>query len=91
MFSRQVSCTNTALRKTPRCGETNVSAIRNLIKRWAGPPWVRIPAGGRDFSVFQKLYTCSGAHPVSYSIGTEGLLPGVPTATYGLVQLTSTD
>jgi hypothetical protein len=37
---------------------------------------VRIPVGGRDFSVLQSLQTGCGAHTVSYSVGTRVLFRG---------------
>jgi hypothetical protein len=38
----------------------------------AGRSGVRIPAGARDFSVYQNAQTSSGDPPAFISIGTEG-------------------
>jgi hypothetical protein len=34
-----------------------------------------ISSSARDFSVLPSVQTGSGAHPTSYSVGTEGLFP----------------
>jgi hypothetical protein len=36
----------------------------------------RFPAGARDFFFFHSVRTGSGAHPVSYPMGTGGSFPG---------------
>jgi hypothetical protein len=38
---------------------------------------VRSPVGARDFSLLHSVQTSSGAHPVSYEIGTGGSFTGV--------------
>jgi hypothetical protein len=38
---------------------------------------VRSPTGAEDFSSSPCVQTGSGAHPASYSMGTEGPFPGV--------------
>jgi hypothetical protein len=35
-----------------------------------------IPDGARDFSLLHGIHTGSGAHPVSYAMGTGGFFPG---------------
>jgi hypothetical protein len=37
---------------------------------------VRIPAGAGDFSLRHRVQTGSGAHQVSYPVGTGGSFPG---------------
>jgi hypothetical protein len=38
---------------------------------------VRFPAGAGNFSLHHRLQNGSGAHPVSYTMGTRGSFPGV--------------
>jgi hypothetical protein len=38
---------------------------------------VRFPAGAGNFSLHHRVQNGSGAHPVSYSMGTRGSFPGV--------------
>jgi hypothetical protein len=40
---------------------------------WSG---VRVPAGAGNFSLHDLVQTGSGAHPVSYPMGTRGYFPG---------------
>jgi len=37
---------------------------------------VQIPAGARDFSLFQNIQNSCEAHPGSYSVGTEAPFTG---------------
>jgi hypothetical protein len=37
---------------------------------------VRFPAGGENFSLHHRVQNDSGAHPVSYPMGTRGSFPG---------------
>jgi hypothetical protein len=37
---------------------------------------VRFPAEAKNFFLRQRLHTGSGAHPVSYPMGTVGSFPG---------------
>jgi len=35
------------------------------------------PGGGRRFSLLQKVKTCFGAYPASFSVGTRCFSPGI--------------
>jgi hypothetical protein len=48
----------------------NVQTFGIETKLRAGRTGVRIPAGTRDLSLLQNVYTCSGAHLACYSVGT---------------------
>jgi hypothetical protein len=37
---------------------------------------VPFPAGAGNFSLHHRVHNGSGAHPVSYSVGTRGSFPG---------------
>jgi hypothetical protein len=41
---------------------------------------VRFPAGAGNFSLQHRIQNGSGAHPVSYPMGTRGTFPGVKAA-----------
>jgi hypothetical protein len=45
-----------------------------VITLLPGRPEVQITAGARHFSPLQKVQTCSGAHPASCSVGSEGFI-----------------
>jgi hypothetical protein len=42
----------------------------------AGGSGVQVPAGAGDFTLHHRLQTGSGAHPVSYPMGTRGSFCG---------------
>ena len=48
---------------------------------------VRFPEGARDHSLLHNKQTGSGAHTVSYSVGTRVLLRGVTRLTRGVANL----
>jgi len=50
-----------------------VGIVARLRTGWAG---VRFLVGSVDFSLLQKIGTCSGAHTASYAMGTGALLWG---------------
>jgi hypothetical protein len=50
-----------------------VTRLYGLDSRGVG---VRLPAGARNFSLFHRNETGSGAQPASYLIGTSGFISG---------------
>jgi hypothetical protein len=51
----------------------------SVMSRWGVTTGVRFPAGammGFFFCLRHRVHTGSGAHPVSYSMGTGGSFPG---------------
>lgn len=50
--------------------------IRGTTRLPVGESVVRIPAGGRNFSLIQIVQTCSGVHPASFSMSAEFLSLG---------------
>jgi hypothetical protein len=57
------------------CGSRDSSVVYSAGLRagWSG---VRVPAGAVNFSLHHRVHTGSGAHPVSYPMGTKGSFPG---------------
>jgi hypothetical protein len=49
------------------------------INLWYNKAYLRncIPGGGGNFSLHYRIQNGSGAHPVSYPMGTRGSFPGV--------------
>jgi hypothetical protein len=43
---------------------------------WTFYVGVQVPAGARDFALYHRVQTYSGAHPALYPVGTRGSFPG---------------
>jgi hypothetical protein len=52
------------------------SSVGIVTRVQAGQSRVQVPAGVREFPLLQNVQTSSEAHPISYSMGTRGSLPG---------------
>jgi len=55
---------------------TRGKLVSILTRIRAGGSVVRIPVKTRYVPHLQNVHTASGAHAASYSVGTEGSLPG---------------
>ena len=53
------------------------NAVCIVTRLRAGRPGLQVPARARDFSLLQKVQTCCGAHPASYSTGKRPVVPRI--------------
>jgi hypothetical protein len=69
---------NTLTRSKPIINEEATHILEARIAQWysaevrAGWSRVRVPAGAGNFSLHHRVQNGSGAHPVSYAVGTRG-------------------